>query len=275
MKNLKIAMILVAAVALFCSCGDDLTNAPKVTMTDAEGNTEMVFDLGTASSVNVNFTANVDAAKGINSLTITRTMFNAAEEVMGDVVNYEMDHEVAGSLAETFAMEETLAAADVNGVAKVVYEVVVVDAKDAQASAAYTVNVKAAEYTEATFEWSRLGNTRTGLDEFGLQWTSNAKVVEAVIKPVEGAKLYILSAEDYAATSLEQITLPAEATQYKSVSCEASKDYNDVIATVYNGKTYVMNVLRGEVATVSGQGTKVTITGNYKAFVNEETPAAK
>lgn len=273
MKNLKIAMILVAAVALFCSCGDPV--APTATLLNAEGTSEANFDLAKAETMDVALTGTINADKGIKTLNVTKTLFNAAEEVLGDVVEYTFTEPFDGLTTYTFAIEESLAKAEVENAAKVEYKVVVVDSKDVEGTATYTINVVAPVYSEANFEWYRLGNTKEGLAEFGLNWASNAKAIEAVIKPVEGAKLYILTSADYAATELSELTLGAEATQYKSVSCEASKDYDDVIATVYNGKTYLMHITRGEVATVSGQGTKVTITGTYKAFTNAEEPAAK
>ena len=267
MKNFKIVMILVAAVAMFCSCGDP--EAPTASILDANGMNEMTFDLANAS-VDVNATLTANDAKGLKSITLTRTSYYANNEVLGTPVEYEVkDYE--GKTEYTGNITETLAKADVEGAAKVVYEAVVTNQKDAQVTVAYTVNVVAPAFTEGTFEWVREGNNRTGLDTYGLQWTSNAKAVQAVIKPLEGAKLYILEAADYAATSVSAITFPAEATQYKSVSCEANGDYNDVIATVYNGKTYVMNVTKGTVTT-SAAGTKVTITGNVKTF--ETTPVA-
>lgn len=273
MKNLKIAMILVAAVALFCSCGDPV--APTASLLNGEGTNEANFDLAKAESMEIALTGTITADKGIKTLNVTKTILDAEENVLGDVVEYEFTEPYEGLTSYSFAIAETLAKAAVENAAKVEYSVVVVDNKDIATSAVYTVNVVAPVFSEATFEWYRLGNTKVGLDEFGLNWASNAKAIEAVIKPVEGAKLYVLTAADYAATELSELTLGTEATQYKSVSCEASKDYNDVIATVYNGKTYLMHITRGEVATVTGQGTKVTITGTYKTFTNAEEPAAK
>ena len=271
MKNFKIAMILVAAVAFFCSCGGN-SEAPTVSLLDAEGTSIATYETS-ADSYAVKLNGKVTDAKGITKLDVTRTFFNANDEVVGDVVTYTFSESYDGLTEYAFVIDEAIAKADVNGVAKVVYKAVA-ENKNAQADAEYTINITAPSFTEGTFEWVREGSNRTGLDTYGLQWTSNAKVIQAVIKPLEGAKLYILEAADYAATSLSAITFPAEATQYKSVSCEANGDYNDVIATVYNGKTYVMNVTKGTVTT-SAAGTKVTITGNVKTFEATPTVAAK
>lgn len=269
MKNFKIVMILVAAVALFCSCGNNATE-PVAAFSDANGQTETTFDLANPS-FDVNIACAISDEYGIKTLNVTKTVFDANEEVLGDVSTYTFDEPYADAKDYVFSIVETLAKADVENAAKVVYKAVIVNNKDKEATATYTVNVVAPSFTEANFTWVRQGGSGTGLAEYGLQWTSNLKVIQAVIKPVEGAKLYILQASDYAATSVDAITFPAEATQYKSVSCEANGTYNDVIATVYNNKTYVINVTKGEVVSETA-GTKITITGTVKTF--EATPAA-
>lgn len=302
MKNLKIALILLAVVAIFSSCKKDedettaTANGLKLTVTSSIGN-----ELSTANMDEVlptDFTVTVNASEETNGLkSITGAVYGIWKGGISE------DHQ-EGDLEEIFSAEDfnTLY---VDGVFKKkdktfsaeipfsftkanvetyaswckairVTVTAVSNAKEPETltrecNITLTVAEPAPSYTEGTFEWIREGSTRTGLDTYGLQWTTNAKVTQAVIKPVEGAKLYILSANDYAATSLSDINFPAEATQYKSVSCEANGDYNDVIATVYNGKTYVMNVTRGTVST-SAAGTKVTITGNVKTF--EATPVA-
>jgi hypothetical protein len=121
--------------------------------------------------------------------------------------------------------------------------------------------------TEGSFEWVRQGGgAATGLDEFGLYWNrNNNKAYFAYIQPLDGSRLYILSASDYDATSLYSIYFPTESDLYKNVSVDANGTYNDVIATVYNGKTYLINVTRCSVVSYS-YGTKFTITGSYKRF---------
>ena len=83
---------------------------------------------------------------------------------------------------------------------------------------------------------------------------------------MDGSRLYILSASDYDATSLYSIYFPTESDLYKNVSVDANGTYNDVIATVYNGKTYLINVTRCSVVSGDSYGTKFTITGSYKRF---------
>lgn len=277
MKNLKIAMILVAAVAFFCSCGDP--EAPTVSLLDSGSMNTATFDLATADEYVVALGGAVSDAKGISKIDVTRTMFDANDSVVGDVVTYTFDEPYDGLTDYSFAIAETLAKTDVEGVATVVYKAVVENKKAAQAEASYTITVVAPTYTDGTFEWKRLGSAAaTGLSEFGLSWTQSGKTVTAKIVPIENSKLYILTAEDYAITNITDLNakLTSEATEYRGVNAEAptNKTYNDVIATVYNGKTYLINVT-ASVGTVETQGNQIIITGTYKAFDNATPVAAK
>ena len=274
MKNFKIVMILVAAVAMFCSCGDP--EAPTASILDANGMNEMTFDLANAS-VDVKATLTANDAKGLKSITLTRTSYDANNEVLGTPVEYDVkDYE--GKTEYTAELSETLAKADVKDAAKVVYEAVVINQKDAQVTVAYTVNVVAPSVTMTTSDlrWYRCGNTKEGMAEVGLNWDSQTKDVLANIKPIEGAKLYILEAADYAIDNIDALNakLTTEATVYRSISATTPKTYNDVIATVYNGKTYLMNITKSTVTSETA-GTAITVTGTMKTFAVATPVAAK
>ncbi len=135
-------------------------------------------------------------------------------------------------------------------------------------------------YTEGTFEWVREGGAAaTGLDIFGLEYRNQTKVVYANIKPVEGARLYILNAADYAITDINtlnaRLTSETEATVYRGVSVEASATYNDVLATVYNGRTYLIHVTNSTIEVSEYDGYRIiTITGTYKMWESAGTASA-
>lgn len=270
MKNFKIVMILVAAVAMFCSCGDP--EAPTASILDANGMNEMTFDLANAS-VDVNATLTANDAKGLKSITLTRTSYDANNEVLGTPVEYEVkDYE--GKTEYTGNITETLAKADVEGAAKVVYEAVVTNQKDVQVTATYTVNVVAAAFTEANFSWTKEGVNNPDLSAYGLKWTvNNAKAIYADIRPLDAnAKLYELAAADYNANSVADITFPEAIEKYKKILADATGEttYDNVIASVYNGKTYVFHITKGT-SSSSAAGTKLIIEGTVKTF--EATPA--
>lgn len=271
MKNFKIAMILVAAVAFFCSCGDP--EAPVVSLSDATSMNEMTFDLANPEAV-VNIGGAISDEKGISTLNVTKTMYNANNEAVGKVVPYTFDAPYEGETTYAFSILDTLKNADVKDAAKVVYEAVVTNKKGGEATATYTVTIKPASFTTATFEWKRDGSTYTGLDVYGLQWDANTKTVYANIKPLANAKLYQLTAAEYDATSLSNMSFSNEISIYRGVGWDAAATYNDVIASVYNGKTYVFHITSSTMTEKPNQGGYVfTINGEVKTF--EATPAAK
>ena len=274
MKNFKIVMILVAAVAMFCSCGNP--GAPTVALTDANSLTETTFDLANPSLPVILGFATSDE-KGLKDIKITRTTFDADGKVLGEPVPFPVaaaDYE--GMTDFNREVVDTLLKAEVENAAKVVYEAVVTNKKDGQASATYTVNVVAPSFTEGNLRWYRLGNTKEGLAEVGLNWENQNKDILANIKPVAGAKLYILEAADYNVTSIDALNakLTTEATVYRAISATQNGTYDDVIATVYNGKTYLMHITKST-ATSETAGTAITVTGTMKTFTNVEPVAAK
>ncbi len=257
MKNFKIVMILVAAVAMFCSCGDP--EAPTVSVTGDVNE----YDLANAEQPIV-LTVKATAPKGIEN--VYGDVWGIAGNDTTSIGQLTIEDFTAGD-SYNGTIKYTMKKEAVKNYEKVLFQVVAVTKKDVEEAGHFEVAIKAV----TTFTWERVnGANGTGLAEFGLEWKSNAKSPFAIIKPVTGAKLYILQAADYAATSLSAITFPAEAEMYNNVDVNlASKDYNDVIATVYNNKTYVINVKHCDVASTSA---KQTITGNYKTF--DGTPAA-
>ncbi len=129
--------------------------------------------------------------------------------------------------------------------------------------------------TDPTFEWMRnSGDPATGLDEFGLSWQINTKDVFAQITPVDNARLYILESSDYAITDINtleaRLASETEATVYNNVSVTTNNTYDDVIATVYNGKTYLIHVTNCSVEVTTN--TTITITGTYKVWAPYSEP---
>lgn len=138
------------------------------------------------------------------------------------------------------------------------------------ATAKVNITVVDATLEVKDLEWVRAGGTPgTGLEQFGLEWKSNAKEVKAKIVPVEGAVLKTLEGVEFGAITTEmqkkiafEVATPAE--KFHEVSCEASHDdYNFVIMTQYNDNIYLINVTKGTVEN-GAAGTTVTINGQWK-----------
>lgn len=139
------------------------------------------------------------------------------------------------------------------------------------ATAKVNITVVEAELEVEDLEWVRAGGTPgTGLEQFGLEWKSNAKEVKAKIVPVEGAVLKTLEGVEFGAITTEMAKIAAfettatPAEKFHEVSCEASHDdYNFVIMTQYNENIYLINITKGTVEN-GAAGTTVTINGQWK-----------
>lgn len=136
------------------------------------------------------------------------------------------------------------------------------------------VNVNPHPLITYNFTWYRMGNTSTGLEEFGLYWESNSKGIYAQIKPLEGVSMYWLDpfVWDVTITEEEKATLLANAIEnylpipvynYVDVSL-AHSDYNHVIATIKpDGTFHLIHVTRCDVS-IDYYGSAITITGEAK-----------
>lgn len=118
------------------------------------------------------------------------------------------------------------------------------------------------------FAWERAGGAAaTGLDSFGLQWTSNLDGF-AIVKTKDAKKLVKLAEGDWAIETQEALAAAIDAatgiTEYKGVSTAKSDTYNDVLGVeLASGGYVVINVTKGTVST-STAGTTIKIEGQFK-----------
>lgn len=117
------------------------------------------------------------------------------------------------------------------------------------------------------FSWERTGGgTGTGLSQFGLKWTNNTS--SHAVVAVDGATMYKLNSSAWQNITTHEdlsdaISTATSITKYEGVSVTASNTYDDVLAVTYNNAMYLIHITKGTVST-SGQGTNVTISGEYK-----------
>ncbi|MBR5983035.1 MAG: hypothetical protein IK025_04860 [Bacteroidales bacterium] len=138
MKNFKIVMILVAAVAMFCSCSKE---GPTATFT--EKNTTLTYDLYTADQLLLEFDGNITAEAGIKTLKVTRTTMDSTDAVKGAVIEFTFEKDPEGETAFPFTIADTLFKAQLEKGYKVVYDVEVADKKDQTlvTPVQYTINI--------------------------------------------------------------------------------------------------------------------------------------
>ena len=154
MKNFKIVMILVAAVAFFCSCGEK-----TVTVNVTEKNDVVTYDLSSAASLPIELTCTVNADAGIKTIELSRTIMNGETVVKTEA--YELENaDFEGKADFSFPWADTLKKADLASGYTVEYKVAAADKKDNQDSKIYTINVVETA-TPLSANWSEpiiLGN---------------------------------------------------------------------------------------------------------------------
>ena len=270
MKKLALALVCMFSVAFFASCTQDITNPePSISVIADEGFVKNgdVIDIDQTFVYGFQMASNSQTKKELKQLSIVATILDLEgnevanqEEIIPltglteyryvDSIYYELDRDVIGSV-------------------RYVATVTDVDGKINAATLSISLNLPAQPLEEKDFSWFRHGgNPGQGLEEFGLEWTNNAKEVFCVIKPVAGATLYSFTAETWneVSTDIEKAAVFSEAlaiSDFRGVSAWTPKDYDYVIGTVYNGEYHLIHITRGDIDS-SAAGTDITISGQYK-----------
>jgi hypothetical protein len=141
MKNFKIAMILVAVVALFSSCKKE---GPSITFAEKDG--IVTFDLSEASSKTLNFDGSVTAEAGIETLKVTQTILDARDTVV-KAFEISLTEDPAGQTEYSLNFSDILKKVDTeNGYSlangySVVYDVECVDKKEQTDTKSWTVAI--------------------------------------------------------------------------------------------------------------------------------------
>lgn len=261
MKKLALALVCLISVAFFASCTPE--GQPTISVLPGE---EYVHDgdiINVNEEFNIGFTMSSSIESGQKLASFTLVIDDETFETV--------------KLDDTeFTFERTLALNTVDtrdDIDNVVITGTVTDVLGKSASVTITLILdETQELILENFEWNRHGGAAaTGnLAELGLAWNTNEKDVFAVITAVEGAELFEVPAEKWSqiTTEPEKVALFSEGggalpiRAYKGVSAFASNNYNDVIATRYNGEYYLIHITEGIVSTF--KGTDVTIKGEWK-----------
>ena len=144
------------------------------------------------------------------------------------------------------------------------------DGRTVNADFALTVNALTTDLAaEQNFEFKRIGSAdATGLDMFGLTWTSNTATA-AVIK--SGADKFVqLTAADYEEiTTVEALMAKIDAAddmaKFEEISSVSeTKDYTDIVLATKNGDNYFILKVENSAVVSDASGSTITITGVYK-----------
>ena len=261
MKKLALALVCLVSVAFFASCSPE--GDPTISIYDTEDGyvkSGSNIIVGEEFKYGFDLASSVETDKELSSLVVSITLPDGFEE--------KETLEFPGEVTEyTFRRTYTVKPSDKNellGVVKIT--AIVTDVAGKTASVSMDLNLYQSDaLTLGSFSWQRKnGAPGTGLEEFGLKWTSNEKEIFAVIEPMEGATLYSIPAEKWSTvtTQAQKEALFVEGIaqvikDYRGVSMASTQEYNDVIATLYKDTYYMFNIQKCTVErytfTIEGQ----------------------
>jgi len=278
MKNLKIAMILVAAVAFFCSCGEKTVTVDMTCET-------INYDLSSAATMPVSVICTVKADAGIKTIEVSKVVKNGEDVVTTTAYEFESS-EYEGMAEYTFEIPDTLVKANLAAGYTVDYSVVAADKKDNQGSKTHTITITQTA-TPIAAEWSEniiLGNQSwanyngvtckakdetIGVEAVGQDGNANYKA-----KPTTGASwVFVESIENLTSNEalVEAFNNGTPVTgeyEFPTTNLGKSHPYSELYFVSHNAAgEYVL------VDYVAGQNS--TTTGNVLVFKYKkaETPA--
>ena len=263
MKKLALALVCLFSVAFFASCDPDITN-PEPSIQALQGEEYIqdndIVDLDTPYAFGFVVASNPQTNKDLASLVVkigdmewaNKDLTGLKEFTYIDTVEWGLDRDIVYTDIITAVVTDA-------------------DGKTATATLNVSVNQPAQQLVARTFEWYRLGNTQTGLEEFGLYWERNIKETHAQIKPIEGVTLYTFDSNvwDATTTNLDKAALFADgATEievYNNVSTSTADTYDDVIGTkMADGTLNLIHVTRCVIDAYQSAGYPIHITGEAK-----------
>lgn len=257
-------MLVLPALFVFTGCEEDgeeslspslefLGGSQYVSsdVTLAPGDT---FYVGLTANQNTNSRSNLENFKAERQITGQSTPSTIIDSSI-NTSDFDIKGELVASNIET---EET-------------FTFTITDKKGEFKSVSFIITTESATTalgSAQTFSWERCGsNAGTGLDMFGLKWTSNTG--SSAIITEDADKLVILSSSDWASITTKEDLADAVdngtgVTEYDGVSVTADGTYDDVLATKNGSNYYLINVTAADVTAGQACGTNVEITGEYK-----------
>ena len=275
MKKLALALVCLVSVAFFASCTQPVEN-PEPSIAVVTGDNYIydgqTIDLGLNYNLGFRVASNSQTMKELAKFQLETSSVGLEEDSRPEVI----DDTIVNISGTEYVFEDVVGfvLAKAGLVGKIQFVAIVTDVDGKTNSKTVTVNLNQAEdpLEVADFEWYRLGNTQTGLDEYGLYWDQNAKAPFAQIKPLPGVILYKF--ED--SSVWDEVMYPSQkeavfsdgavtASMYNNVDVNQNGTYDDVIGTRMTDGTYhLIHIEMCRIGAYVSQGTPITIYGKSK-----------
>lgn len=264
MKKLALALVCLVSVAFFASCNSK--GNPTISVLKEEGYVESLDVVALGEEVNFGFvmSSSIETSKKLSKLVVT------VDDEEWETVDLTDKSEYTYKSTIKYGFEK----ADI--IAESTIKAVVTDVAGATATATIELSIEETDALLAKpFTWYRLGNTTSGLDQFGLEWKTNQKATHAQIKPMDGVKLYqfdsekwskTVTAADKAALFLEAAATGHSLNVYEGINTDVAgdKEYDDVIGTVTKDGYFLIHITHYNRGEYQNAGYPFTITGESK-----------
>lgn len=255
---LLIAIVSVLSMGLYSCITDPAdSNPPTIEVSSPVADTVNIF-VGDS----IDFLLTLTSENGLKSLLALSSSVNVT------LINNDLDfnNTASESITVTAVIGE---GAEDNETVEIVFTVNDSN-KSANTKKVVVVKVKETPLSEAAeFEWKRVGGSAgSGLEMFGLIWTINkSTMVNAIIRK-DADKFVELEPEKWTSiTNLEDLVVAVDAatdmTEWNKISAEANKSHDLCLATIKEGKYFLIHVTNSTVST-GDAGTTISITGQYK-----------
>jgi len=264
MKKLALALMCMVSVAFFASCTQP-QGQPTIAVLAEEGYVKDGDVVNLGDTVNFGF---VMAANTQTNKELVKVIVKVDGEIYdNDTVIQGTEFTWRGSMVYNLENRDEI-------VGESLITAIVTDAAGETATTSIKLSLNNPEepLTEVDFEWYRLGNTQTGLEQYGLKWEQNAKSPFAQIKPMDGVILYKFESTVWNEVKYETQKAAkfadgaTTAAMYNNVDVNlANGTYDDVIGTrMPNGTLHLIHVTSHRVGAQQTAGRPVYINGQSK-----------
>lgn len=275
MKKLALALVCLVSIAFFASC-DPKEGQPTIQVLNETGYVQNNATVNLGEEVNFGFVMASSAVTNKELSTLVVSIDDDPEFTDTIDLTGKFDYKYVGSISYGTAKDEIIGTS--------VIKAIVTDAAGETATATITLTINQPDQPleVSNITWKREGSAVPSAEEmatYGLKWGNNYKEVFTTLLPLnDDVQMYVCDGDDFADietmsdknayfTSLAETAQPVE--NYRKITCNASDDYNDMLAIVNGDNLYLIHITHATITPVYNSNnvylrTDITIDGKVK-----------
>ena len=272
MKKLALALVCLVSIAFFASC-DPKEGQPTIQVLNETGYVQNNATVNLGEEVNFGF---VMASSAITNSKLASVIVTIDDEGWDTVYLDGTEYTYKDKVTYNAEKDEIIGTS--------VIKAIVTDAAGETATATITLTINQPDQPleVSNITWKREGSAVPSAEEmatYGLKWGNNYKEVFTTLLPLnDDVQMYVCDGDDFADietmsdknayfTSLAETAQPVE--NYRKITCNASDDYNDMLAIVNGDNLYLIHITHATITPVYNSNnvylrTDITIDGKVK-----------